>query len=104
MFSRPCLLQCARMKRIALWVCLLALLGCRKKQAAHTIGLAVDVGGRGGQSFNDGALRGREIMAAGLRYTAHGYGRRSETEYRGLRPAGRGGQSFSHIGTPAPFI
>src|SRR3989441_3776275 len=73
------------MKRIALCVCLIALLGCRKKQAPHTIGLAVDVGGRGDQSFNDGALRGLEIMAAGLRYTARGYERLGEAEYRALR-------------------
>jgi basic membrane protein A len=52
---------------------LLALSGCKKAQAPHTVGLALDVGGRGDQSFNDGALRGLEAMAAGLRYTAHGY-------------------------------
>jgi basic membrane protein A len=50
-----------------------ALAGCKRTQAAHTVGLALDVGGRGDQSFNDGALRGLEEMAAGLRYTAHGY-------------------------------
>jgi basic membrane protein A len=51
----------------------LALAACKKTQAPHTIGLALDVGGRGDQSFNDGALRGLEEMAAGLRYTARGY-------------------------------
>src|SRR5437870_12322734 len=92
------------MKRIALCVCLIALLGCRKKQAPHTIGLAVDVGGRGDQSFNDGALRGLEIMAAGLRYTAHGYERLSETEYRVLLPTDLRGMSFPHLGIPEPLI
>src|SRR5256884_6212426 len=92
------------MKRIALCVCLVALLGCRKKQAAHTIGLAVDVGGRGDQSFNDGALRGLEIMAAGLRYTAHGYERLSETEYRVLLPTDVGGMSFPHLAIPEPLV
>src|SRR3954454_24638942 len=62
------------MKRLLLCIGLVALLsGCKKKQTAHTIGLALDVGGRGDQSFNDGALRGLEEMAAGLRYTARGY-------------------------------
>jgi basic membrane protein A len=51
----------------------LALPACKKQRPAHTIGLALDVGGRGDQSFNDGALRGLETMAAGLRYTARGY-------------------------------
>ncbi len=92
------------MKRIALCVCLVALLGCRKKQAAHTIGLAVDVGGRGDQSFNDGALRGLEIMAAGLRYTAHGYDRLSESEYGALLPTDLRGMSFPHLGIPEPLI
>src|SRR3954465_1882483 len=61
------------MKRFALCLCLVSLLGCKKKQVPRTIGLALDVGGRGDQSFNDGALRGLEIMAAGQRYTTHGY-------------------------------
>lgn len=41
--------------------------------AAKLIGLVTDVGGRGDQSFNDGALRGLESWACGLRYTASGY-------------------------------
>jgi hypothetical protein len=28
--------------------------GCKTQKAPHTIGLALDVGGRGDQSFNDG--------------------------------------------------
>src|SRR2546428_970327 len=92
------------MKRIALCVCLIALLGCRKKQAAHTIGLAVDVGGRGDQSFNDGALRGLEIMAAGLRYTAHGYERLNESEYAALLPTDLRRMSFPNLGIPEPLI
>jgi basic membrane protein A and related proteins len=37
------------------------------------IGLVTDVGGRGDQSFNDGALRGVEMWAANKKYTASGY-------------------------------
>ncbi len=37
------------------------------------IGVVTDVGGRGDQSFNDGALRGLESWACALRYTASGY-------------------------------
>jgi basic membrane protein A len=60
--------------RLAVACCAaLVLAACKKSHAPHTIGLALDVGGRGDQSFNDGALRGLEEMAAGLRYTAHGY-------------------------------
>ena len=92
------------MKRFAPCLCLLALLGCPKKQVPHTIGLALDVGGRGDQSFNDGALRGLEVMAAGLRYTAHGYERLGEEEYRSLLAPDLRGQSFPHLGIPAPLI
>jgi len=60
--------------KLAVTLCFfVALSACKKTQAPHTIGLALDVGGRGDQSFNDGALRGLEEMAAGLRYTARGY-------------------------------
>ncbi|HMC36209.1 MAG TPA: hypothetical protein VKH65_17455, partial [Myxococcales bacterium] len=79
---------------------MIALLGCRKKQAPHTIGLAVDVGGRGDQSFNDGALRGLEIMAAGLRYTARGYERLGEAEYRALLPSDLREMPFPHLAIP----
>src|SRR5438105_8899519 len=92
------------MKRIALCVCLIALLGCRKKQAPHTIGLAVDVGGRGDQSFNDGALRGLEIMAAGLRYTARGYERLGEAESRALLPSDLREMPFQHLAIPEPLV
>ena len=72
------------MKRVLLCACIVALAGCRKKVAPHTIGLALDVGGRGDQSFNDGALRGLEAMAAGLRYTARGYEPLPDAEYQKL--------------------
>src|SRR5438105_13566515 len=84
------------MKRIALCVCAAALaLACKKKQPPHTIGLALDVGGRGDQSFNDGALRGLEAMAAGLRYTARGYQPLPDAE----APAG-----FPQLGIPPPLV
>jgi len=85
------------MKRLLLCACALALLGCKKKQVPHTIGLALDVGGRGDQSFNDGALRGLEQMAAGLRYTAHGYEPLSDAEYEL-------GAKFPHLAIPQPLV
>jgi len=92
------------MKRLALCLCLVSLLGCKKKQVPRTIGLALDVGGRGDQSFNDGALRGLEIMAAGLRYTARGYEPLAEPEYRKLLPADLGAAPFPHLGIPPPLV
>jgi len=94
------------MKRITLCLCLclVALLGCKKKQVPRTIGLALDVGGRGDQSFNDGALRGLEIMAAGLRYTASGYEPLAEADYRKLLPADLRGSPFPHLGIPPPLV
>ena len=92
------------MKRLALCLGLLALLGCRKSHAPNTIGLALDVGGRGDQSFNDGALRGLEIMAAGLRYTAHGYEPLDDAAYRRLLPPDLSAGSFPHLGIPRPLV
>lgn len=70
----------------AILVALVAFAGCKKKQsdegAATTsataprpldVGLVVDVGGRGDQSFNDSALRGLELWAAGLKFSGTGY-------------------------------
>ena len=58
----------------------LALVACHSSSAPNApaagtikIGIVLDVGGRGDQSFNDGALRGLETWAAGLHYTASGY-------------------------------
>jgi basic membrane protein A len=92
------------MKRFALCLGLLALLACRKTQAPHTIGLALDVGGRGDQSFNDGALRGLEIMAAGLRYTARGYQPLPDADYQKLLPSDLAQGSFPHLGIPPPLV
>src|SRR5256885_9952654 len=92
------------MERIGLCVCLIELLGWRKKQAPHTMGLAGGGGGRGDQSFNDGALRGLEIMAAGLRYTARGYERLGEAEYRALLPSDLREMPFPHLAIPEPVI
>jgi basic membrane protein A len=47
--------------------------GAASPAGAKLIGIVTDVGGRGDQSFNDGALRGLESWACGLRYTASGY-------------------------------
>jgi basic membrane protein A and related proteins len=77
-----------------------AVSACKKKAPPHTVGLALDVGGRGDQSFNDGALRGLEAMAAGLRYTARGYEPLADPEYRKLLP----GMALPHLGIPPPIV
>lgn len=94
-----------RMKlRLATCCVLFLVCGCRKKQAAHTVGVALDVGGRGDQSFNDGALRGIEVMAAGLRYTAHGYEPLPDAEYAAALPADLRGRPFPHLGIAQPLV
>src|SRR5712692_8251170 len=92
-----------RMRLARLWV-LAALcwtLGaCKKTSRPHTVGLALDVGGRGDQSFNEGALRGLEAMAAGLRYTPRGYEPLPDGEYRKLL----GPLAVPHLGIPPPLV
>ena len=92
-----------KLRTIALSLVVL-LSGCKKTQAAHTVGLALDVGGRGDQSFNDGALRGLETMAAGLRYTAHGYEPLPDAEYATALPADLRDRPFLHLGIPQPLV
>src|SRR3954469_12945336 len=93
------------MKRLLLCIGLLALLtGCKKKQTVHTVGLSLDVGGRGDQSFNDGALRGLEQMAAGLKYTARGYQPLTDAEYAASLPPDLKGQTFPHLQMPPPLV
>jgi basic membrane protein A len=86
------------MKHLLLCACAVALLGCKKKHPEHTVGLALDVGGRGDQSFNDGALRGLESMAAGLRYTARGYEPLPDAEYQKLE------LHPPHLAIPQPLV
>ena len=65
--------------RIAsLALCLLAAAtGCKKEAPAApskpTIGLVLGLGGRGDHAFNDSALRGLELWAAGVKYEKAGY-------------------------------
>jgi len=56
--------------------------------AAKTIkiGLVTDVGGRGDQSFNDGALRGLEMWSAGKKYTAGGYAPLPDADFKSSVP------------------
>ncbi len=67
------------MRRLALLLTTAALAACKKGGAPDgasnrlKVGLVIDVGGRGDGSFNDGALRGLEMWAGGLRYTSRGY-------------------------------
>jgi basic membrane protein A len=77
---------------------------CRKNVPPHTMGLALDVGGRGDQSFNDGTLRGLENMAAGLRYTPRGYEPLPEADYRLLLPPDLRSKPFPHLGIPQPIV
>ncbi len=68
------------MRSLRLLPCLV-LVACHGPPAAppggaagpKTIGVVTDVGGRGDQSFNDGALRGLENWACAVRYTGSGY-------------------------------
>jgi basic membrane protein A len=52
-----------------------------------TVGLVTDVGGRGDQSFNDGALRGLEAWAGGARFVGGKYERLSEADRAATIPA-----------------
>jgi basic membrane protein A len=67
-------------RALALVALSLLVAGCKKDASAPPaapatlkVGLVTDVGGRGDQSFNDGALRGLEAWAAGKRYSTRGY-------------------------------
>ncbi|MBN9688493.1 MULTISPECIES: BMP family lipoprotein [unclassified Corallococcus] len=59
---------------LCLWV---AATGCKKDApaapATPTIGLVLGLGGRGDHAFNDSALRGLELWAAGKKYEKAGY-------------------------------
>jgi basic membrane protein A len=62
---------------IAALAALLLIAGCKRDKASAdkglTVGLVSDVAGRGDQSFNDSALRGLELWAAGKEYAGGGY-------------------------------
>src|SRR5437016_8770154 len=91
-------MRLARLCALAALCCAPA--ACRKNAPPHTVGLALDVGGRGDQSFNDGALRGLETMAAGLRYTPRGYEPLPDADYKKLL----GPLALPHLGTPRPIV
>ena len=91
-------MRLARLCAVAALCCAPA--ACKKNAPPHTVGLALDVGGRGDQSFNDGTLRGLEIMAAGLRYTPRGYELLPDSEYRALL----GPDAPPHLGIPRPIV
>ncbi len=95
------LLALKRSLVLSLAACL-SVAGCKKPLPPHTIGIALDVGGRGDQSFNDGALRGLEAMAAGVRSTAHGYETLSDAEFQALLPADM--MPVSHLPIPSPLV
>src|SRR6267143_600926 len=98
---RAILPQRMRLARLCAFVALCcAPAACKKNAPPHTVGLALDVGGRGDQSFNDGTLRGLEAMAAGLRHTARGYEPLPDAEYRNLL----GPLAPPHLGIPRPIV
>ena len=61
---------------------------------AIKVGLVTDVGGRGDQSFNDSALRGLELWAAGLKFQGGGYTAASPEEIRASVPPGVTGRGI----------
>jgi len=91
-------MRIARLCALAALCCAPA--ACKKNAPPHTVGLALDVGGRGDQSFNDGTLRGLEAMAAGLRHTARGYEPLPDAEYQKLL----GPLALPHLGIPRPIV
>lgn len=79
------------MKKLALcFAGLLGLAACKEDRGPSAnsgapglkIGLITDVGGRGDQSFNDSALRGLEMWAAGKKYAANGYQPLPDAEFQ----------------------
>ena len=79
------------LRTLAAGLCVLALAGCKKQTSAKgnatvRIGMVTDVGGRGDQSFNDSALRGLELWAAGKKWTGNGYTPASAEEIRATIP------------------
>src|SRR6267143_2203015 len=94
----PQRMRLARLCALAALCCAPA--ACKKNAPPHTVGLALDVGGRGDQSFNDGTLRGLEAMAAGLRHTARGYEPIPDAEYQKLL----GPLALPHLGIPRPIV
>src|SRR5690349_23209623 len=91
-------MRLARLCAVAALCCAPA--ACKKNAPPHTVGLALDVGGRGDQSFNDGTLRGLEMMAAGLRYTPRGYEPLPDADYQKLL----GPLALPHLGIPPPIV
>jgi basic membrane protein A len=68
------------------------------------IGLVTDVGGRGDQSFNDGALRGLEMWAAGKKYTAGGYQPLPPAELKSSVPQALKDASIAPIAGVTPVV
>jgi len=60
--------------------------GTGQSTAPVKVGLVTDIGGRGDQSFNDSALRGLELWAAGKRFTGSGYRDATAGEIRASVP------------------
>jgi basic membrane protein A and related proteins len=94
------------MKQLLISLPLLLLAACQSKTAATSggasdqikIGLILDVGGRGDQSFNDGAVRGLETWAAALHYTASGYQPLAAVELDGSIPSELAGAGIKALG------
>src|SRR5258706_1920246 len=91
-------MRIARLCALAALCCAPA--ACKKNAPPHTVGLALDGGGRGAESFNDGTLRGLEAMAAARGYTARGYEPLPDAEYQKLL----GPLALPHLGIPRPIV
>lgn len=72
--------------------------GCKKEPASSSegnvatsgrgtkVGIVTDIGGRGDQSFNDSALRGLELWAAGKKFAGNGYSNATPKEIEDSLP------------------
>jgi basic membrane protein A and related proteins len=96
------------MSKLAVILAAVVGLACCKRNAEKSVeraaadgvkvGLVTDVGGRGDQSFNDGALRGLEMWAAGRKYTAGGYQPLASAELETSIPASLKGAGIVPLG------
>src|SRR5260370_33242450 len=91
-YGRPAVGRSDALRLVPIVAALLFSTGCKRKPdsiayASRKVGLVIDVAGRGDQSFNDSALRGLELWAAGKKYTNQTYRNLSGDELQRSIPA-----------------
>ena len=100
------------MKKLALFLaCLFSLAACKDSSGPSSgsgpsevkIGLITDVGGRGDESFNDSALRGLEMWAAGKKYAVSGYQPLPNAEFQASITPDLKNEHIAHLGV-SPVI